>query len=48
MQMSEFPGEHPDEGLDEGFLERGFICIEVLGLALLIYLIYFKYPMKMK
>ena len=35
-------------GVDPGFLERGFICIKVWGFALLIYLIFLKYPMKMK
>ena len=41
FRWANFPGKHPEEGL-------GFICIEVLGFALLIYLIYLKYPMKMK
>ena len=31
---------------DPGFLERRFICIKVWGFALLIYLIFLKYPMK--
>ena len=36
-------------GADPGFLERGFRCIkEGDGFALLIYLIFLKYPMKME
>ena len=34
--MSEFSGKHPDAGEEQGFVERGFICIKVLGFALLI------------
>ena len=36
-------------GVDPGFLEREFtiICIKVLGIALLIYQTFIKYPMKM-
>ena len=32
--MSDFPGKHPDAGADQGFLERGFICIKDVGFAL--------------
>ena len=35
-------------GADPGFLERGFICIKVWGLALLIFSHFSLYPMKMK
>ena len=35
-------------GADSGFLERGFICIKVLGFPLLILSHFLKYPMKMK
>ena len=28
-----FPGKHPDAGADQGFLERGFICIKDVGLS---------------
>ena len=35
-------------GADPGFLEREFICINEVGFALLIYLIFLKYPTKMK
>ena len=35
-------------GADPGFLDRGIICIKGLGFALLIYLIFLNYPMKMK
>ena len=30
--------KHPDAGADQGFLERGFICIEDVGFALWILL----------
>ena len=33
---------------DPGFLERGFICIKVWGVPLLILSHFLKYPMKMK
>ena len=33
--------------MDLGFLERGLICLKVGGLALLIYLIFLNYPLKM-
>ena len=32
--------------VDPGFIEKGFICIKVWGFALLIFLIFLKYPMK--
>ena len=35
-------------GADPGFLERGFICIKVGGLFSCFYLMFLKYPMKMK
>ena len=28
-----FPGKHPAAGEDQGFLERGFVCIKVWGFA---------------
>ena len=37
-----------DTGADPGFPERRFVGIKVWGLALLIYLIFLKYPMEMK
>ena len=40
--------QYETSGADPGFLERGFICIHVWGFALLIYLIFRKYSMKMK
>ena len=42
-----FTGKHPDAGADQGFLERGFICIKDVGFALWI-LSHLKYSMKMK
>ena len=33
-----FPGKHPDAGADQGFLERGFICIKYVGFTLWILL----------
>ena len=36
FKSANFPGKHPDARADQGFLERGFICIKVLGFALLI------------
>ena len=35
-------------GADPGFLESGFICINVLGILSNFYLILLKYPMNMK
>ena len=32
----------------QGFLERGFICIKVWGVRFTDFLIFLKYPMKMK
>ena len=43
-----FAVKHPDARVEQGFLEMGFMCTEVWGFALLIYLVYLKYPMKMK
>ena len=43
-----YPGKHPDAGADQGFLERGFICILDVGFSLWIFLIYHKYSLKMK
>ena len=34
--------------MDSGFLERGFICINVWEFALLVLSHFLKYPMKMK
>ena len=35
-------------GADPGFLKRVFICIKARGSLFRFYLIFFKYPMKMK
>ena len=31
FKLANFPGKHPDAGADQGFLERGFICIKEVG-----------------
>ena len=35
-------------GADPGFLGRGFVSNKVWGFALLIFLIFLRYPIKMK
>ena len=47
FNRANFPGKHPDAGADQGFLERGFICIKDVGFISFIINIQ-KYPMKMK
>ena len=42
FKWANFPGKHPDAGMDHWLLERG------VGFTMLIYFIYLKYPMKMK
>ena len=34
FKLAKFPGKHPDAGAGKGFLERGFICIKDVGIAL--------------